>query len=238
MDEFPGSDFLFSCMGPSGAVLALPHGAYLEKLEDVEHVRRYAACNAESWYKYIKETRGRRLTNGSLYLITGCEKSRSGSMASFQNVLPGAEFQLSFRPTTNADGGYKYRFHRGTLAKTKHFEEPAQHDGCPLHHTTFLHGFSISLGEGIWGRLFGKVTVSDIADSDVEMRNSRSGFVPFGSHGSLFSWSLGFSGGGEASGRKYTDQNEEQVTISDFSQTPEVELSTTFSFLSIPRQQS
>jgi hypothetical protein len=35
--EFPGSEFLFSCMGPSGAVLALPHGAYLEKLEYVEH---------------------------------------------------------------------------------------------------------------------------------------------------------------------------------------------------------
>ncbi|KAJ7364430.1 hypothetical protein DFH08DRAFT_273317 [Mycena albidolilacea] len=216
MDEFPGSEFLFSCMGPSGAVLALPHGAYLEKLEYVEHARRYAARNAESWYKYINETRGGGLTNGSLYLITGCEKSRSGGMASFQNVLPGAEFQLSFRPTTNADAGYKYRFNRGTPVKTKHFDEAEQHDEGLLNHTTFLHGFSISLGEGIWGRLFGKVTVSEIGESD--MRSSPSGFVPFGQQGSLFSWSLNIFGGGDPTGgRKYTDQNEQEIIISEFS---------------------
>ncbi|KAJ7829803.1 hypothetical protein B0H14DRAFT_2593766 [Mycena olivaceomarginata] len=165
--EFPGSEFLFSCMGPSGAVLALPHGAYLEKLEYVEHAGRYAVRNAESWYKYINETRGGGLTNGSLYLITGCEKSRSGGMASFQNVLLGAEFQLSFRLTTNADTGYK-----GTPVKTKHFDEAEQHDEGLLNHTTFLHGFSISLSKGIWGRLFGKVTVSEIGGQSTSSEKS------------------------------------------------------------------
>ncbi|KAJ7211416.1 hypothetical protein GGX14DRAFT_326569, partial [Mycena pura] len=80
------SEGFVSCEGPNGAVLALPHGSHLEKLEEIEHARRYAARNAESWYRYVNETRGRGLTNGSLYLITGCEKSQSGGMASFQNV--------------------------------------------------------------------------------------------------------------------------------------------------------
>ncbi|KAJ7745681.1 hypothetical protein B0H16DRAFT_970495 [Mycena metata] len=216
-DEFPGSEFLFSCMGPGGALLALPHGAQLQKLEDVEHVRQYAACNAESWYKYINETRGRALTNGSLYLITGCEKSRSGGMASFQNLTPGADFQLSFRPTTGADSSYKYRFTRGTPAHTKHFDGSGQNDQRPLNQTTFLHGFSISLGEGIWGRLFG-VKVREITDS--QMEGSQSDFVPFGSQGSLFSWLFNFfNGGGGVGGKRYTDPTGEEVTISNLSPT-------------------
>ncbi|KAJ7476161.1 hypothetical protein FB451DRAFT_1007054, partial [Mycena latifolia] len=87
-DVFPGSEFLFKCKGPDGALLALPHGSRLLKLENLESMRRYAAKNAESWYKYINapEGLGRRLVNGFLYLITGWEKSESWGMATFQNV--------------------------------------------------------------------------------------------------------------------------------------------------------
>ncbi|KAJ7126735.1 hypothetical protein C8R44DRAFT_667434, partial [Mycena epipterygia] len=73
------------CGGPRGAVLALPHGAHLAKLENLESVRRYAATHAESWYKYINGARGRGLANGSLYLVTGCEKAQSWGMASFHS---------------------------------------------------------------------------------------------------------------------------------------------------------
>ncbi|KAJ7922292.1 hypothetical protein B0H13DRAFT_1477925, partial [Mycena leptocephala] len=79
----PGGEFVFNCEGPKGAVLALPHGAHLEKLENLVSMRQYAAKHAESWYKYVNETRGRGLVNGSLYLITGCEKAKSWGMASF-----------------------------------------------------------------------------------------------------------------------------------------------------------
>ncbi|KAJ7705400.1 hypothetical protein B0H17DRAFT_832760, partial [Mycena rosella] len=83
---------------PLTALLALPHGSHLERLENLESMRRYAAKNAENWYKYINapEGRGRGLANGSLYLITGWEKSQSWGMATFQNVTAEREFQLSF----------------------------------------------------------------------------------------------------------------------------------------------
>ncbi|KAJ7067226.1 hypothetical protein C8F01DRAFT_1341938, partial [Mycena amicta] len=71
----------FACRGPSGALLALPYGSQLAKLQNVEAMRRYAAQNAESWYRYVNEERGRRLVNGGLYLITGCEKLHCGGMA-------------------------------------------------------------------------------------------------------------------------------------------------------------
>ncbi|KAJ7726670.1 hypothetical protein B0H14DRAFT_2183835, partial [Mycena olivaceomarginata] len=78
-----GGKFVFQCSGPNGAVLALPHGAHVEKLENVASMQCYAVKHAESWYKYARETRGRELGNSSLLLITGCEKARSWGMATF-----------------------------------------------------------------------------------------------------------------------------------------------------------
>ncbi|KAJ7822560.1 hypothetical protein B0H14DRAFT_1318695 [Mycena olivaceomarginata] len=105
----PGGEFVFKCRGEDGAVLALPHGAHLEKLRSIASMRRYAAKHAESWYKYVNETRERELVNGSLYLITGCEKAQSWGMAIFHDVSFQNGFQLSFRPTADADNGYRYR---------------------------------------------------------------------------------------------------------------------------------
>ncbi|KAJ7901445.1 hypothetical protein B0H13DRAFT_2515659, partial [Mycena leptocephala] len=82
-DATPGGQFVFNCKGPNGAVLALPHGAHQEKLRDLATMRRYAYKRAESWYRYVNETRGRELVNGSLYLVTGWEKAESWGMASF-----------------------------------------------------------------------------------------------------------------------------------------------------------
>ncbi|KAJ7864678.1 hypothetical protein B0H13DRAFT_2203657, partial [Mycena leptocephala] len=71
------SDSGFNCNAPCGAVLALPHGSHVEKLRNLEAMRLYAAENAQRWYEYINGPRGRGLANGSLYLVTGFEKSRS-----------------------------------------------------------------------------------------------------------------------------------------------------------------
>ncbi|KAJ6514557.1 hypothetical protein DFH09DRAFT_258354 [Mycena vulgaris] len=91
--QFPGSEFCFECVCPRGAVLALPHGGHLEKLQNVAMMRQYAAKNAESWYRYVNgPARGRELVNGSLYLVTGCEKSLSWGMASFQDIRAQNEF--------------------------------------------------------------------------------------------------------------------------------------------------
>ncbi|KAJ6548290.1 hypothetical protein B0H10DRAFT_2129407 [Mycena sp. CBHHK59/15] len=76
-DEFPGGDFVFNCDGPHGAVLALPYGAHVQKLRNVENMRTYATKHAVSWYKYVNGPRGRGLANGELYLITGYEKAWS-----------------------------------------------------------------------------------------------------------------------------------------------------------------
>ncbi|KAJ7674342.1 hypothetical protein B0H17DRAFT_1082140 [Mycena rosella] len=193
--DLPGLNFTFDCNAPEGAVLALPHGSHLEKLENMEHMRRYAAKNAESWYKYINGERGRGLSNGALYLVTGFEKSQSWGMAAFQEVTTQTEFLLSFKPTA-AD---RYRWTASGPATTK-ASGPIPIHGEPLNQTLFIHGLSISLGTGIWGRLFKSVEICQIVDSQLGRPSNQ--FLPYASQGFLSSWSLGFLGGGGKQGGK------------------------------------
>ncbi|KAF8176623.1 hypothetical protein K438DRAFT_70656 [Mycena galopus ATCC 62051] len=200
--EFPGAEFGFNCVGPNGAVLALPHGAHLKKLRNLESMRRYAANYAESWYKYVNGERGRGLVNGSLYLVTGCEKAKSWGMASFHAVSLQTEFQLSFRPTAGPENGYRYRW-QGTHSHRKQADSTP--DGTPLNQTTFIHAFAISVCERIWEKLFG-VEVCQPVDSSTFLDKSGRSFVPFGSQGSSFGWSFllgssGYSGGKQSAGQ-------------------------------------
>ncbi|KAJ6517568.1 hypothetical protein DFH09DRAFT_234543 [Mycena vulgaris] len=216
-EPFPGSEFVFSSGGPNGAVLALPHGAHLEKLENLESVRRYAAKHAESWYNYVNGTRGRGLVNGSLYLVTGCEKTKSWGMASFHDVADQNEFELAFKPSADADSGHKYRWQRGTPARYKHADPPPV-DGTPLNQTTFIHAFTISLGEGIWGKVFGEVEICQLVDS--QLARSAPGFVPYSSQRSTSLWSLSLFGGSAGAGGNGRNNVHGNVVISDVAPIP------------------
>ncbi|KAJ6512786.1 hypothetical protein C8R45DRAFT_327288 [Mycena sanguinolenta] len=200
--EFPGGNFVFSCAGPSGAVLCLPHGAHLERLENLESVRRYAAKYAESWYKYINVARGRGLANGNLYLITGCEKAKSWGMATFHDVSLQTNFQLSFRPTRSEDEGYRYRW-QGTHCHRKHADSPP--DGTLVNQTTFIHGFAISVGERIWEKLFGVEVCQPVDDPSTFLENSGRSFIPYGTQGSSFLRSLFLGNGASSGGKQYSD---------------------------------
>jgi hypothetical protein len=192
--EFPGGDFIFSCGSPQGAVLALPHGAHLEKLDNLDTLRAYVATHAENWYKYVNGPRGRGLANGSLYLVTGWEKAQSWGMASFHDVRE--EFPLAFKPTARADSTqYRWSGAYGHInpAQKKSYDPSPVNDG-PLNQTTFIHGLSISLGKGVWGRLFGKVEICDIVESQLGSANGNPISRASSSGSSLFSW---FTGGGK-----------------------------------------
>ncbi|KAJ6512738.1 hypothetical protein C8R45DRAFT_326236 [Mycena sanguinolenta] len=150
--EFPGGEFAFNCVAPSVALLCLPNGARLQKLENLEAMRRYAAKNAASWYKYAKGARGRALANGDLHLITGCEKAASWGMATFYNPILQGNFQIKFRPTQGEAEGFRYRW-QGPCCHWKHHDAPPV-PGTPLNHTTFVHTFTVSISQRLWEKLF------------------------------------------------------------------------------------
>jgi hypothetical protein len=216
--EFPGGDFVFNCDGPQGAVLALPYGTHLKKLRKVESIRSYATKHAASWYEYINGPRGRGIANGELYVVTGAEKARSWGMASYYAIDEG--FGLAFKHTIRA-GTNQYRWSgvpgRKNPSQRKSYD-PSLVNGGPLNHTMFIHGLSISLGTGLWSRLFGTVPVetSSIADFQARVNTAGGSFVA-GSQGLSFLWSWNlFGGGGVTGGTRHAGQNGE-VVLSDVS---------------------
>ncbi|KAJ7753186.1 hypothetical protein B0H16DRAFT_1544757 [Mycena metata] len=164
LNQFPGGDFVFSCRPPQGAVLALPHGAEFKRLEDIETVRKYAQKYAKTWYAHLKHTKRRVVENGSLYLITGCEKVMSWGMATYHSTRYTDEFEASFRPTqTNANPQYQWMGSGRFPAQHQHYNRPAVTNDTS-NQTVFIHGLSISLGAGIWNRLFGSVKITTIEE--------------------------------------------------------------------------
>jgi hypothetical protein len=199
----PGGDFVFRCHTPQGAVLALPQGSHLQKLRNLDSVRTYAATHAESWFRYVNGPRGRGL-DGSLYLVTGSEKTSAWGMASFHSVLE--TFQLTFMLASGASG---YRW-RGNPAQRKY------HDPSPMHEpywnqTTFIHGLSISLGTGVWARMFETVQIREIANTESRLGGGSSNSSSFSHGSSLLSRILGFFGGGGDD-----EQSRRHIVLSDF----------------------
>jgi hypothetical protein len=159
--------------------------------------------------------------NGSLYLITGCEKAESWGIATFHDVPGPNEFQLSFAPTTDVNHGHRYRWH-APYCRHKHADSPAV-DGTPLNQTTFIHAFAISLGETLWGTLFGDVEICQLADSSTFPEKSGRGFVPYASQGSSFVWSF-FRGSATGGGKQRSGETPAlgNAIVSDASPIPQV----------------
>ncbi|KAK6974352.1 hypothetical protein R3P38DRAFT_2584302 [Favolaschia claudopus] len=210
LDEEPGDDFVFHCGVSQGAVLALPHGAHLEKLRNVENIRLYAMKYGASWYEYVNGPQlGRGIENGELYVVTGCEKARSWGIASYHASRE--DFRLHFqRGTGAASNPFRWSGASGQKnpSQTKRYNPPPD-DHQPLNHTTFVHGLSVSIGKGIWNRLFGTVSVE--CSSFAQYINSKgpsSSSSPSSTGSSFFG---NFFGGGATSsqGRKHATGQEE-----------------------------
>ncbi|KAF7355978.1 Pleiotropic drug resistance ABC transporter protein [Mycena venus] len=218
-DVFPGGDFAFNCDAPRGAVLALPNGAHLEKLDNLENMRAYAAKHADSWYKYVNGARGRGLANGDLCLVTGCEKTRSWGMASYHTGRE--EFELTFKRTVRPDATYKPYQWSGTHgqknpARRKSYDPPSTN--APMNQTTFIHGWSISLPTGLWGKLFGTVETASIVDFQSRLNETGSGgSSKDSSQDSRFSLSWFWATGETGGNRRHGAGEHGEVVLSDLS---------------------
>ncbi|KZP22975.1 hypothetical protein FIBSPDRAFT_1015806, partial [Athelia psychrophila] len=68
-------DYNFATSTSESALLTMPHGAMGEDYDRKKEIRTYSIENAPSWYTFINGTLGREAPNGSLYIVTGCDKS-------------------------------------------------------------------------------------------------------------------------------------------------------------------
>lgn len=215
--QCPGGEFLFDCGGVSGAVLALPNGAQRQNLQKLAKLRKYVTEHAASWYEYINGPMERELANGDLCLITGHEKALSWGMASYYANTKKLKFSLTLKTDATQ---YRWVGVPGQTNPSKHKSYDRPED--PLNHTVFLHGWSISLGTGLWSRVFGSVTVETPSMEDFKSTLYRDGgFRVASPRGWLFlPWPFG--AWGRTGGEQSAQQKIGEVILSDFPSTSKV----------------
>ncbi|KAF8967337.1 hypothetical protein BDZ97DRAFT_2057013 [Flammula alnicola] len=76
-------DVSFSSEEKEGGILVLPKGASREDLLVTDRLHGYVKHNAPHWYQAINGYSSIRYTNGSLMIVTGCDKTRDWANASF-----------------------------------------------------------------------------------------------------------------------------------------------------------
>lgn len=163
-------EYSFQCLTSEGAILTLPDGASRENLRNLTSFQEYASRNAINWYVYANGTRGCQAKNGSIYLVTGCDKGKSWGVAAFSNVTGRDRFSLQFTAPQAMIGqpDRLYSWQGSSLAKTRAGPMPVDylegtHDRAQ-NQCLFLRGFRVALGRGVWANLLGPTGISRIED--------------------------------------------------------------------------
>ncbi|KAE9385615.1 hypothetical protein BT96DRAFT_840509 [Gymnopus androsaceus JB14] len=160
-----GGGLSFGSRSSRGALLVLPEGATRRDHLNLSAFHSYATQYAKSWYAYINGPLGRQATNGSLYLVTGCDKARAWGVASFSGARPG-DVLLEFVPvpsrvpdSTHPD--YYFRLTNSASASSGSDCRFGNQSGC-----VFLRGFKIAIRTPKFTSLQLGVVVSSIMDLD------------------------------------------------------------------------
>jgi hypothetical protein len=192
-----GARIEFHATTSKGAILYLPEGAFRTNLLHLEKLRNQALKHTRDWYRFVNSstTLGRRAPNGSLYLITGCDKGPSWGVASFSNRQGGRGLTIQLMAqVAEANASYSHAGETTSGVNTRYGPYPPNHDRGINNQAVFIRGFRLSLRDGLSAMLKGphKVRLED----NLEKTHS----VPFaGGSKSWRTWVPFFNGGGSRS---------------------------------------
>jgi hypothetical protein len=77
------SGFVFETCDREGSILMMPKGATSQDLLNRHALETYVKDNAECWYHYVINERGRAIDNGDIRIVVGCDKVSSWGIATF-----------------------------------------------------------------------------------------------------------------------------------------------------------
>ena len=168
----------------------MPEGAYHEDLRNRKAFKDYATRNAASWYQFVNGPLGCELGNGELHLVTGCDKTTSWGIASYNNNMQSDRTQdgpvLTFL-TVTGDHRYPlrttYSWEHDGMAEAKTWPEPDFDSGEDAsrsswttrlcNQTTFIRSFTIAVSDTIWKNLPFNLA-SEVETDTVELESPQS----------------------------------------------------------------
>jgi hypothetical protein len=141
----------------------LPEGAHRQDLLKEQLFLRAALENAQKWYDYARG-QGRRLSNGSIYLITGCDKAKSWGLAAYADLCGQTDvsIKLMAMQISGLRTMYRYQWEKqGSIeGRVVRNEPPRLRNQC-----VFARGYRISLRESLFARWPKEIRVSAIGDT-------------------------------------------------------------------------
>ncbi len=170
-----------------GAILVLPDGGARYDVLNLSQFRSYAARNAHAWYQFANIVCGREAVNGSLYLVTGCDKACSWGAASFFNPADTRYFSLKFLVGGVAEGNIKlgYSWKSTSSADVRAYPDGESTyfvDSLRPNQCVFLRGFGISIRTNTFSQwVFGPTEVSQISGTSKDQLPCFDSSTPYSS---------------------------------------------------------
>lgn len=145
----------FSLSSSEGALLILPDGAESYTLLKRKVFKDAATRHGVDWYHFAEEHLGRIITHDALYLITGCYKSRSWSVAAFHEASSQSgttEFPAQFKAGQARQGNISAACTWET-GRALHWRVGPLGDWTEIpNQSVFVSGFKIAMRDSILGK--------------------------------------------------------------------------------------
>jgi hypothetical protein len=169
----------FECGGSEGSILVMPNGAYHEDLLSLEKFLSVKSKDVEEWYRFTIGTCGRRIENGQLRLVMGCDKTNSWGITTYSDLRGPATLSLAADNTQPVEYTWNYEGHVKTNLKAgPKFEvslDSAGREEYPRdtrNQCTFLRSFTFTLAEDVWKKMLLTLT-QDISDDNIALDLSK-----------------------------------------------------------------
>ena len=154
--------FEFASASNEGAILVLPEGADRHDLRNHLIFEEEALKNGKSWYEFALRRLGRMMiSSDSLYLITGCHKTSSWSLAAFRQPSSNFNFNAQFTAGPIVNGNIDAAYSWQMTSAIPHRIGPQPYDATQKNQTVFIRGYKVAVRKGTFCALLrGDVTVS------------------------------------------------------------------------------
>ncbi|KAF4586118.1 hypothetical protein EYR38_009713 [Pleurotus pulmonarius] len=183
-----------------GGILHLPKGAERFDTKLKRTFQEQAIRHAKNWYKFAYECSD--ISNGALYLITGCDKTNSWMVGAFSDCASGSQVILQLNAIAGAlEGQLSYSYSWATSSPASHRVGPSNEvrftrledldnlfrddeifatDATEGNNQcTFIRGFKITLRPDLWRRILRRPTfipqitsIEDATEKDVMLNSA------------------------------------------------------------------
>jgi len=142
----------FESSASEGAILVMPDATSQSDLNNLDRFYQHIGIHAESWYLHANGPgMGRRLKNGDLCLVIGCDKTTSWGIATLSNSSTASRLQFRRVTDSSGDPGCPYTWeHSGTADSPR--VGPSQRASHP-NQCLFIRYLAFKLSESAWTAL-------------------------------------------------------------------------------------